>query len=247
MAREPVVVLRSVHKSVPEGRTRRPILQGASLSVAAGESVAVVGRSGSGKSTLLNVIAGLDLASSGTVEVLSRDITQLDEAARAKLRQQHLGFVFQAFHLLPTLTALENVMLPLELAGRPLSASRARAEELLGRIGLLDRAAAFPAVLSGGEQQRIAAARAVAMAPALVLADEPTGNLDDEAAQAVLDLLLVLVREAGSALCVVTHAPAVAARCDRVLRLEHGVLSPRDGDPRGGDHGVGDHGGGDRR
>ncbi|MGE3172792.1 MAG: ABC transporter ATP-binding protein [Planctomycetota bacterium] len=222
----PVVQLRSVHKSVREGETVRPILCGVDLEVGAGESVAIVGRSGSGKSTLLNVIAGLDGADAGTVAIGGQLLQDLDEAGRARLRQRQVGFVFQSFHLLPTLTALENIALPLELAGRPAAAGRARAAELLARVGLGDRQGAFPAVLSGGEQQRVAAARALALRPPLVLADEPTGNLDDEAAAAVMDLLAELVRDHGSALLVVTHAAAVAARCERRLRLEHGVLAP---------------------
>jgi putative ABC transport system ATP-binding protein len=227
-----VVALAAVRKAVREGGAERPILCGVDLAVTAGESVAVVGRSGSGKSTLLNVIAGLDRADAGTVTVLGRQLGELDEAGRARLRQQHVGFVFQSFHLLPTLTALENVMLPLELAGRPLSEGRTRARELLAAVGLHDRPGAFPAVLSGGEQQRVAVARALALAPALVLADEPTGNLDDESAAAVLDLLGALVQQAGSALLVVTHASIVAQRCRRVLRLEHGVLAAADGTVR---------------
>ncbi len=219
-----VVALSSVHKSVREGAAVRTILAGIDLRVAAGESVAIVGRSGSGKSTLLNVIAGLDGVDAGTVAVAGQSLAQLDEGGRARLRQRHVGFVFQSFHLLPTLTALENVALPLELVRQPAATGRARARELLAGVGLLDRATAFPAVLSGGEQQRIAVARALALRPTVVLADEPTGNLDDESATAVLDLLLGLGRESGSALVVVTHAAMVARRCQRLLRLEHGVL-----------------------
>lgn len=220
----PVLSLRSVHKSVREGATTRAILCGLDLDVLPGETVAVVGRSGSGKSTLLNLAAGLDRADRGTVELAGHDLSTLDEAARARLRQRSLGFVFQAFHLLPTLNALENVQLPLELAREPAAVARRRAHELLAAVGLSDRADAFPAVLSGGEQQRLAVARALSTAPPLVLADEPTGNLDDESAQQVLALLTSLVRERGSSLLVVTHASAVASRCDRRVRLDHGAL-----------------------
>lgn len=223
---DPVVALQGVHKSVREGGATRPILRGVDLELAPGEMVAVVGRSGSGKSTLLNVIAGLDRADRGRIAVAGSELGALDEAGRARLRQQHLGFVFQSFHLLPTLTALENVALPLELQGVPSASGRARARELLAAIGLGDRGDAFPAVLSGGEQQRIAVARAVATRPLVVLADEPTGNLDDDSAAAVLSLLAALVQQHGSALLVVTHAEMVAARCARVLRLDHGALQP---------------------
>ena len=220
----PVVSLRSVHKSVREGTATRAILAGVDLEVAAGETVAVVGRSGSGKSTLLNLTAGLDRQDRGTVMLGGEDLGALDEAGRARLRQRSLGFVFQAFHLLPTLTALENVQLPLELAREPAAAARARAMDLLAAVGLADRASAFPAVLSGGEQQRLAVARALSTSPPLVLADEPTGNLDDESAKPVLALLTSLVQERGSSLLVVTHAVQVAARCSRRVRLDHGVL-----------------------
>jgi putative ABC transport system ATP-binding protein len=220
----PVVTLRAVAKSVREGGALRPVLRGVDLDVAAGEAVAVLGRSGSGKSTLLNLIAGIDDADAGAITTCGVDVVHADEGARAALRARRLGFVFQAFHLLPTLTVAENVALPLELAGAPRAATRARARDLLAQVGLADRADAWPDVLSGGEQQRVAVARALAPQPALLLCDEPTGNLDDAAAAAVLDLLHGLRRAHGAALIVVTHSAAAAAACDRRLRLDGGVL-----------------------
>jgi predicted ABC-type transport system involved in lysophospholipase L1 biosynthesis ATPase subunit len=229
---EPVVSLRAVTKSVREGRSQRTILDGVDLEVRRGETVAIVGRSGSGKSTLLHLIAGLDRADSGSIALCGRDLGALDEKARAELRREQVGFVFQAFHLLPTLTALENVLLPLELARRDRSSSERRARALLDAVGLADRADSFPAVLSGGEQQRIAVARALATEPVLVLADEPTGNLDDESAETVLSLLSQLIASQNGSLVVVTHALSVAARCDRSLRLEHGALREGSGAER---------------
>ncbi|MBL8730639.1 MAG: ABC transporter ATP-binding protein [Planctomycetes bacterium] len=221
---EPVVALRAVHKSVREGDTVRPILAGVDLAVAAGEAVAILGRSGSGKSTLLNLIAGIDEVDRGTVHTAGLDVTAAGERARAVLRATRVGFVFQAFHLLPTLTVAENIALPLELAKVPAVSIAPRVAELLQRIGLADRAAAWPEVLSGGEQQRVAVARAVAPRPAVLLCDEPTGNLDDAAAAMVLELLANVRREVGCALVLVTHSRQAAAFCDRRLRLEGGVL-----------------------
>ncbi|MEO6598010.1 MAG: ABC transporter ATP-binding protein, partial [Planctomycetota bacterium] len=181
----PVVEVRTVHKSVREGGVVRPVLEGVDLTVAAGEAVAIVGRSGSGKSTLLNLIAGIDEVDAGTITTAGIDVVAAGERARSLLRARSVGFVFQSFHLLPTLTVAENIALPLELAGAPAAASRARAAELLQRIGLADRAGAWPEVLSGGEQQRIAVARALATRPAVLLCDEPTCNLDDASARIV--------------------------------------------------------------
>ncbi|MBL9076648.1 MAG: ABC transporter ATP-binding protein [Planctomycetes bacterium] len=225
----PVVTLRDVHKSVREGATVRPILTGVDLTVARGEAVAILGRSGSGKSTLLNLIAGIDEVDRGTVHTAGLDVTAAGERARAALRAERVGFVFQSFHLLPTLTVAENIALPLELAHRDAAAIPGRTAELLARIGLADRARAFPDVLSGGEQQRIAVARAVAPRPQVLLCDEPTGNLDDAAAALVLDLLDSVRREVGCALVLVTHSRQAAAFCDRQLRLDHGVLRADDG------------------
>ena len=225
----PVVRLRGVHKSVREGATVRPILTGVDLDVGGGEAVAILGRSGSGKSTLLNLIAGIDEVDRGSVHTAGLDVTTAGERARAALRAAQVGFVFQSFHLLPTLTVAENITLPLELARRDAAAARARTAELLARIGLADRGRAFPDVLSGGEQQRVAVARAVAPRPQVLLCDEPTGNLDDAAAALVLELLDSVRREVGCALVLVTHSQQAAAFCDRRLRLEHGVLRDADG------------------
>ena len=219
-----LVTLRGVTKSVHEGGRARAVLAGVDLDIAAGEAVAVLGRSGSGKSTLLNLIAGIDDADGGTITTCGVEVVTADERARARLRTHHVGFVFQAFHLLPTLTVAENIALPLELAGVARTVATARVQELLQRIGLADRAAAWPEVLSGGEQQRVAVARALAVRPQLLLCDEPTGNLDDTAARLVLTLLDELRRDHGCALAIVTHSAQAAAICDRQLRLEAGVL-----------------------
>jgi putative ABC transport system ATP-binding protein len=222
----PVVQLTGVHKAVREGGRLRPILIGLDLAVAAGEAVAVLGRSGSGKSTLLNLIAGIDAVDAGAIQVAGLDVVAAGEAERAALRAQRLGFVFQSFHLLPTLTVAENIALPLEFAGYESGAAMARVRELLLRIGLADRATAFPEVLSGGEQQRVAVARALAARPQLLLGDEPTGNLDDQSAAQVLQLLAELRSEHGCAMVLVTHSRIAAAACDRQLRLEAGRLLP---------------------
>ena len=219
-----VVALRRVHKSVREGASVRSILAGVDLEVAAGEAVAILGRSGSGKSTLLNLIAGIDEADGGEIRTAGVDVIVAGERERARLRSERLGFVFQAFHLLPTLTVAENVALPLELAKVPSAQAGPRVQELLRSIGLADRADAWPDVLSGGEQQRVAVARAVASRPAVVLCDEPTGNLDDAAAGAVIELLAAVRREHGCAIVLVTHSPQAAAFCDRRLWLEGGTL-----------------------
>jgi putative ABC transport system ATP-binding protein len=189
--------------------------------VAQGELVALLGPSGSGKSTLLNVIAGLDAPDSGTVRVGGRDVAALDERQRTLLRRREIGFVFQFFNLVPTLTVLENIQLPLELTGQPTGNA---ARELLHRVGLESRWRAFPDELSGGEQQRIAVARALAHGPRLVLADEPTGNLDSATGARVLDLLTELIRERGTTMLVATHSDAVVARADRVMALRDGRI-----------------------
>jgi putative ABC transport system ATP-binding protein len=196
------------------------ILDGVSLDVAAGEVVAVTGPSGSGKSTLLGLIAGLDTPSGGSIAVDGVDVTRLGEAALARFRRRTIGFVFQSYHLIPTLTAAENVAVPLELAdaGAPL----ATAARLLGEVGLAERTHHYPAQLSGGEQQRVAIARAVALSPPLLLADEPTGNLDSATGGAIVDLLLALNRERGSTLLLVTHDAELAARAVRAVALRDG-------------------------
>lgn len=199
------------------------ILQGVSLEINRGESVAIVGRSGSGKTTLLGLLAGLDTPTEGTVELDGAVISTLSEDERAKLRAQRVGFVFQSFQLLPALTALENVMLPLELGGLESPARRAR--ELLERVGLGERLSHTPRQLSGGEQQRVAIARAFASDPAVLFADEPTGNLDNRTGQSVSDLLMALNREQGTTLVMVTHDEHLAARCARQFNIEAGVLT----------------------
>lgn len=199
------------------------ILQGVSLEINRGESVAIVGRSGSGKTTLLGLLAGLDTPSEGTVELDGAVISQLSEDERAKLRSRRVGFVFQSFQLLPALTALENVMLPLELGGFDSPDKKAR--ELLQRVGLGERLSHTPRQLSGGEQQRVAIARAFASEPAILFADEPTGNLDNRTGADVSDLLMTLNREQGTTLVMVTHDERLAARCARQFHIEAGILT----------------------
>ena len=220
------VEVRSVSKAFDEGQRRREVLSDLSLTVAPGEVVALVGRSGSGKSTLLNVIAGIDRPSAGTIAIDGQEVSALGERERTLFRRRHMGFVFQFFNLLPTLTVEENVLLPLELVGRAGgAAARAQVARLLGAVGLADRGAAFPDRLSGGEQQRVAVARALAHQPGLVLADEPTGALDGQTGQTVLELLLALARDRQRSVILVTHSREVARAADRVLVLESGRLS----------------------
>jgi putative ABC transport system ATP-binding protein len=217
-----MIRLQGIRKRLRSGEGTVEILRGIDLEVARGESVAVVGPSGSGKSTLLGLVAGLDAPSEGRVVLGDADLATLDEDGRARLRGEAIGFVFQSFHLIPTLTALENVMVPLELAGRGGAGATARA--LLDRVGLGRRAAHYPAQLSGGEQQRVAVARAVARDPQLLLADEPTGNLDAASGRQVVELLLELQRERGTTLVLVTHDEAVAARTGRLVELRDGLV-----------------------
>jgi putative ABC transport system ATP-binding protein len=209
------------------------ILADISFSIARGDSVAVVGASGSGKSTLLGLLAGLDVSSSGRVWLAGADLGGLDEDGRALLRAERVGFVFQSFQLLTGLTALENVMLPLELAGQP--DARRQALDLLERVGLRPRARHYPSQLSGGEQQRVAIARAFAGNPDVLFADEPTGNLDQKTGHRIVELLFALNREQGTTLVLVTHDPELAAYCDRVLELDDGRLSERPAARSGGD------------
>jgi len=218
------IQLSDLHKRYREGDQLHTVLDGASASIAGGERVAILGPSGSGKSTLLNLISGIDLPDAGTVRIGGRDLTALSERERTLFRREHVGFVFQFFNLLPTLTVMENLLLPLELAGSTEPQDEARARTLLERVGLADRAETFPDRLSGGEQQRVAIARALAHDPALLLADEPTGNLDADMGARVADLLDELVQGQGSTLVVVSHSRELAARMDRVLRLDHGRL-----------------------
>jgi putative ABC transport system ATP-binding protein len=198
------------------------ILRDIDLAVDSGKALAIVGASGSGKSTLLAILAGLDTPSAGTVELEGADLFALDEDARAELRGRSVGFVFQSFQLLPGLSALENVMLPLELAG--MADARERARSHLERVGLAQRETHRPAQLSGGEQQRVALARAFAVSPSLLLADEPTGNLDAHTGAQVIDLMFAMNRDQGATLVVVTHDPALADRCGRQLHLDAGRL-----------------------
>ncbi|MFZ5483891.1 MAG: ABC transporter ATP-binding protein [Pseudomonadota bacterium] len=209
-------------KRVTLGDETLTILDGLTFTVKRGETVAVVGSSGSGKSTLLGLLAGLDVPSAGQVRIDGQDLFALDEDGRAAVRASGMGFVFQSFQLLPDLTALENVMLPLELAG--FGDARERAREQLARVGLAARERHRPSQLSGGEQQRVALARAFAPAPRLLLADEPTGNLDPKTGAQVIELMLQLNRAQGATLVVVTHDADLAARCDRQLHLEGGRL-----------------------
>ena len=209
--------------SSPEGTLA--ILSDVSFGILRGETVAVMGASGAGKSTLLALLAGLDEPTSGTVRLAGSDLTTLDEDGRAAVRARHVGFVFQSFHLVPSLTALENVMLPLELARR--GDARGAALEVLGRVGLAERVGHYPRQLSGGEQQRVAIARAFVTRPDVLFADEPTGNLDAVTGERIMELLFGLNAETGATLVLVTHDQALAARCGRVIRLDAGrVVGP---------------------
>jgi putative ABC transport system ATP-binding protein len=221
-SRETIIRVDSLGKTVPSGGTGLTILSEISFGIRAGEAVAIVGVSGSGKSTLLGLLAGLDTPTGGSVRINGHDLFTLDEDGRANLRARMVGFVFQSFQLLPAMTALENVMLPLELAGARDARTAARA--MLERVGLGERLGHYPKQLSGGEQQRVAIARAFVTQPALLLADEPTGNLDSATGSQVIDLMFELNRERGTTLLLVTHDEALSRRCDRVLRLAGGRL-----------------------
>ena len=219
-----IVSLCDVHKWYDEGSTRRHVLHGVSMQIAPGERVALVGKSGSGKSSLLNIISGTDYADAGMVEIGGQDINAMSEVARTQFRRAHIGFVFQFFNLVPTLTVIENVLLPLELNGIVGAVAQQRAASMLDRVGLLARAHTAPDRLSGGEQQRVAVARALVHDPLLVLADEPTGNLDSDTGDQVLRLLTQLTADAGRSLLMVTHSREVAASADRVVRIQAGQL-----------------------
>ncbi len=221
---EPIISVSQVSKSVSDSTGRLDILLDIDFAIAARESVAILGASGSGKSTLLSIMAGLDTPSQGTVHLAGRDLFGMDEDARAAWRARQIGFVFQSFQLLANLTALENVMLPLELAGQ--RDARARASEMLERVGLGQRLGHQPRVLSGGEQQRVALARAFVVQPAVLLADEPTGSLDFATGESVMALMFSLNQALGTTLVLVTHDRGIAARCERRITLQAGRLQP---------------------
>ena len=219
---EPAIAIRDLDLSLGRGAARVHILRKISLTIARGETVGLVGPSGSGKSTLLMTLAGLERADSGTIAIDGVTLDKLGEDELARFRGQRIGIVFQAFHLIPTMTALENVAAPLELANAPDAFERARTE--LALVGLADRLSHYPAQLSGGEQQRVALARALAPRPSLLIADEPTGNLDEETGRAIIELLFDPPRRRGATLVLVTHDSSLAARCDRIVRMHSGVI-----------------------
>lgn len=219
------VSLDNLCKSYQEGTSRREVLSGLTMEVGSGEAVALLGASGSGKSTLLNIISGLVIPDSGSVLVDNVELSKLSAEARTLFRRERIGFVFQFFHLIPTLTVMENLRLPLQLNGKDDEAGAERARSLLERVGLADRADSFPDRLSGGEQQRVAICRALVHQPPVVLADEPTGNLDGKTANEVLKLVLDLTSEEKVALVVVTHSESVAEQCSRIVRMAEGRLA----------------------
>src|SRR5689334_21672094 len=228
---DPIISVEHVHKSVTDSTGTLDILRDIDFTLAPRETAAIVGASGSGKSTLLSIVAGLNTPTRGTVRVAGQDLFAINEDARAELRARQVGFVFQSFQLMGNYTALENVMLPLEMAGR--ADARKAATEMLVRVGLGERLGHYPRVLSGGEQQRVALARAFVVRPAVLLADEPTGSLDFATGETVMDLMFELNREQGTTLVLVTHDRSIAARCERRITIEPGgSWTDRRGQPR---------------
>lgn len=228
MTSQDFLSITNLSKSFREGEQIRPVLKGCRLKIPRGEFTAVVGKSGTGKSTLLNMISGIDHPDQGTIQINGQDVTAMKERDRTLFRRRHIGFIFQFFNLIPTLSVLENITLPLELAQVELSQARRRAEELLAEVGLEDRKSAFPDRLSGGEQQRVAVARALVHDPLLLLADEPTGNLDETTGEQVLDLINRLTRRVGKNLIMVSHSRDNVAAADRILHLKDGCFQEGD-------------------
>lgn len=229
MTNGPVIALKDVHLALGEGAGRVHILKGIELDIQPGTSVGLVGPSGSGKSTLLMVMAGLERADTGTVKVAGSDLGPLSEDQLAQFRGRNVGIIFQSFHLVPNMTALENVAVPLELAGDGQAFDKARQE--LDAVGLGHRLHHYPAQMSGGEQQRVAVARALVVRPEILIADEPTGNLDDDTGAQIVDLMFTAQKERHTTLVLVTHDPALAERCDRVIRVRSGEVDERTRDP----------------
>ena len=221
-AARPAIALSGINLSLGRGAARVHILKDVDLHIGSGEAIGLVGPSGSGKTTLLMVLAGLERTDTGSIVVAGENLTGLDEDALARFRGRNVGIVFQSFHLIPTMTALENVAVPLELAGNPAAFDRAREE--LAAVGLAERLNHYPAQLSGGEQQRVALARALAPSPAILVADEPTGNLDEATGKQIIELLFKGHVERGTTLILVTHDTALAQRCDRIVRLRSGRI-----------------------
>ena len=220
------IQLRGLTRRFLEGGRDHVVLDGIDLDIARGETVALRGRSGSGKSTLLNLVGGIDAPDAGSVHVAGAEVTAMSERERTLFRRERIGFVYQAFNLVPTLNVADNVRLVLELNKVPAGAATSRIDELLAAVGLADRADSYPDVLSGGEQQRVAIARALSHESSVLLADEPTGNLDDASAEGVLALLDKLVRDSGHTMLIATHSQHVASHCDRVLELHNGKIEP---------------------